>query len=141
MLLGCVWHVREVHLLTSLQCRGLTRCHVAIQARKTGHIEEDGASKQELHKLADRFHTVLNRPIDTTTLKGDGITDEIHQAAAKITGRSATTDGATVPARSTMADGPRTPEKVHTNAPHAQPQMILVQQLCLDRHHPSLRRS
>ena len=78
------------------------------QARKTGHIEEDGASKQELHKLADRFHTVLNHPIDTTTLRGDGITAEIHEAAAKITGRSA--DGAADPARDTVA--PKTPERV-----------------------------
>ncbi|KAK9918871.1 hypothetical protein WJX75_007694 [Coccomyxa subellipsoidea] len=84
------------------------KSHLWEEARKTGHIEEDGASKQELHKLADRFHTVLNHPIDTTTLRGDGITAEIHEAAAKITGRSA--DGAADPARDTVA--PKTPERV-----------------------------
>ena len=41
-----------------------------MQARKTGHIEDEPASKQELHKLADRFHTVLKSPIDTTSLAG-----------------------------------------------------------------------
>ncbi|BDA46829.1 hypothetical protein COCOBI_09-2820 [Coccomyxa sp. Obi] len=93
------------------------------EARKTGQIpEEEGASKQELHKLADRFHTVLNHPIDTTTLKGDGITDEIHQAAAKITGRGATADGATAPAHGTVAEGPRTPEKMGAEGVH-NPQM------------------
>lgn len=78
-----------------------------VQARKTGHLEGDGASKQELHKLADRFHTVLKNPIDTTTLRGDGITAEIHQAAAKITGKDTAADGA---AHDTVA--PKTPERV-----------------------------
>lgn len=86
-----------------------------------GHIEEDGASKQELHKLADRFHTVLKNPIDTTTLSGNGIADEIHQAAAKISGRgageNAVEDKAATPgtgSRGAAVDAPKTPEKVCT---------------------------
>lgn len=38
------------------------------QARKAGHLEEDGADKQDLHKFADRVHTVLKNPIDTSLL-------------------------------------------------------------------------
>ena len=41
---------------------------LAPQARKAGHIEEDGADKQDLHKFADRVHTVLRNPIDTSLL-------------------------------------------------------------------------
>lgn len=40
----------------------------AQQARKAGQIEEDGADKQDLHKFADRVHTVLRNPIDTSLL-------------------------------------------------------------------------
>lgn len=39
-----------------------------MQARKAGHLEEDGADKQDLHKFADRVHTVLKNPIDTSLL-------------------------------------------------------------------------
>ncbi|EIE19778.1 hypothetical protein COCSUDRAFT_58507 [Coccomyxa subellipsoidea C-169] len=94
-----------------------TKAHLWEEARKTGHLEGDGASKQELHKLADRFHTVLKNPIDTTTLRGDGITAEIHQAAAKITGKDTAADGA---AHDTVA--PKTPERVgHTEGVRAAP--------------------
>ena len=41
---------------------------LAEQARKAGQIEEDGADKQDLHKFADRMHTVLRNPIDTSLL-------------------------------------------------------------------------
>ena len=39
-----------------------------VQARKAGHLEQDGADKQDLHKFADRLHTVLRNPIDTSLL-------------------------------------------------------------------------
>lgn len=39
-----------------------------MQARKAGHMEQDGADKQDLHKFADRLHTVLRNPIDTSLL-------------------------------------------------------------------------
>jgi len=32
------------------------------------HLEQDGADKQDLHKFADRVHTVLRNPIDTSLL-------------------------------------------------------------------------
>ncbi|CAK0785482.1 hypothetical protein CVIRNUC_008691 [Coccomyxa viridis] len=38
------------------------------EARKAGHLEQDGADKQDLHKFADRLHTVLRNPIDTSLL-------------------------------------------------------------------------
>lgn len=41
---------------------------LAEQARKAGNIEDDGADKQDLHKFADRVHTVLKNPIDTSLL-------------------------------------------------------------------------
>ena len=44
------------------------RGYLLEQARKAGHLEEDGADKEDLRKFADRVHTVLKNPIDTSLL-------------------------------------------------------------------------
>jgi hypothetical protein len=109
---------------------------VSAQARHTGHIEEEGASRQELHKLADRFYTVLHNPIDTTSLPGDNVTSDIRQAAAKITGTGARGDGdaaagpeggldAKRETGPSLPTAPRTPDNVN---PHG---------LCVCRCRPS----
>ena len=48
--------------------QGTQLAALPVQARKAGHLEQDGADKQDLHKFADRLHTVLRNPIDTSLL-------------------------------------------------------------------------
>ena len=51
-----------------IMLQGTQLAALPVQARKAGHLEQDGADKQDLHKFADRLHTVLRNPIDTSLL-------------------------------------------------------------------------
>lgn len=73
-----VWWHSSLHIVSRVRAEeatteqnGITlslRGYLLEQARKAGHLEEDGADKQDLHKFADRVHTVLKNPIDTSLL-------------------------------------------------------------------------
>jgi hypothetical protein len=58
----------RVILHSRLQLARWLRGCLPEQARKAGHLEEEGADKQDLHRFADRVHTVLKNPIDTSLL-------------------------------------------------------------------------